>query len=368
MSCIEAIRLAAALRLLRVTLFEVISAGVLMISAGISAATPHKSAAALQLEAGEFVVAIELAERDIARFNKMHNRYDIQLAQPLRIVGDARLQLGDAAGALRAYQRATQILRVNHGLDSAAQVASLLAEVQAHIELGELIRANNRLEYAHAITVRAYGPLDARALPITVRLANWYEQHYQMDAARALFERALTLSEMRPSTTAGQQIWLLRRIASTYRATLFPTSGPTSIQPSLSCCGRQYEHNRRHGRGQSAAEDARAAAVALRRAVALTGHRRGQNTQVGGSIRTEVLLDLADWYLLLDLQPAAKRTYAALWSVLTPAERHVVFAGPVQLYTPHPGNPQPVSSVGHASEGAGEAGLIEFEIDVGPRG
>jgi hypothetical protein len=106
--------------------------------------------------------------------------------------------------------------------------------------------------------------------------------------------------------------------------------------------------------------------MALRRAVALTGQGRG--VQVSNSLRTEVMLDLADWYLLLDLQPAAKRTYAALWSVLAPVERQAVFAGPVQLYIPHPGNSQPSSSVAYATEGVGEAGIIEFEIDVGPRG
>ncbi len=379
MSSNQTISLAAAVRLLRVLILALTAAAALWLPIGIaavasddlsmvpisaSAQTRTKSAAAVQLDAGEFTAAIELAERDIARFNKMHNRYDIQLAQPLQVVGDARLGLGDAAGALRAYQRATQILRVNHGLTSATQVEGLLAEVRAHIELGELSHANHRLEYAHALTLRAYGQQDPKILPITVKLAGWYRFHYQMDAARALYERALALSDIQPSTTAQQRIWLVRQIASTYRATRFPTSGPTSIRPGLACCGRQYEYNRRYGRAQSEAEDARAAETALLRAVAIIR----SDAQVNSSVRTEVMLELADWYLLLDLQSAAKRVYAALWSLLTPDERRAVFAKPMQLYIPHPGNPQLITTPGRVTANQSSEGSIEFELDVGPRG
>ena len=74
------------------------------------------------VEVGEYPEAINIVELEIEKIERRSSRYNIELARPLVILGDALAGVGDREGALGAYDRAIHITRVNRGLHHPSQV------------------------------------------------------------------------------------------------------------------------------------------------------------------------------------------------------------------------------------------------------
>jgi len=66
-----------------------------------------------QLESREFADVAVQAGNWIAQTETVEGRYDIVLAQPLVLLGDARMGLDDPIGALEAYDRAKHLVRLS---------------------------------------------------------------------------------------------------------------------------------------------------------------------------------------------------------------------------------------------------------------
>ena len=90
------------------------------------------------VDAREFLLAIDAAESAIDAIERRSHRYDMALAEPLVALGDALAQVGESSGALGAYERAVQVMRVNRGLHHPDQV-------EGHLSRGERARRHWRL-------------------------------------------------------------------------------------------------------------------------------------------------------------------------------------------------------------------------------
>ena len=313
------------------------------------AATELESSLREQLESREFLDAASRAENWIARTEAVAGRYDISLAQPLVLLGDARMGLDDPVGALEAYDRAKHIVRLADGIQGTAQLDILYREVAAFSELGEWPEANGRQEQAYNISRRAYGADDRRHQDNTYRLIEWYRHHYKNIPAHVLFEQLI--ETVRKQDETEPLVRLLREHAGLWRQSAF---------------GR-----RKAGRGQFAAwppgirrlppwqrlDPFREGRDALGEVVTL----REESSLDSNEDLATALLDYADWHILYGDYPTAVRHYRRVWRLLdeNPGRRASIFEEPTPLFLPLPRRTR---------RGASQDGVVELALTVTHRG
>ena len=312
-------------------------------------ATELESSLREQLESREFLDAASRAENWIARTEAVDGRYDIALAQPLVLLGDARMGLEDPAGALEAYDRAKQIVRLTDGIQGAGQLDILYREVAAFSALGEWPNANGRQELAYDISRRAYGPDDPRHQGSTYRLIQWYRHHHKNIPAHVLFEQLI--ETVRKQDETEPLVRLLREHAGLWRQSAF---------------GR-----RKAGRGQFAAWPPdtrrlppwqeffpfREGRDALGEIVTL----REESSVSSDEDLATALLDYGDWHLLFGDYAIAVRHYRRVWRLLdeNPERRASIFEEPTPLFLPLPRRTR---------RGASQDGVVELALTVTHRG
>ena len=318
-------------------------------------ATPVDEAAN-RVEIGEYLEAINLVELEIDKIERRSNRYNIELARPLVVLGDALAGVGDRAGALGAYDRAIHITRVNRGLHDPSQVDIVYREAVLLAANGERRRANRRQEYAYDILLRNYGGNNPELLPGIFSLADWYLVNYNIFSARGLYEHALTLADKALANDDPKRLRALRGVAATYRSERFPPyqdkkpgSGPTAVayrygtMPTINNFAKGERALIEVVNSVKASEDASVEDLA------------------------EAVLELGDWYLVFDKRDRATTLYRHMWELLesNPDLLAQTFDAPTPLYLPLPGNPDADGApVGRPRNGVVE---LSFRVDQAGR-
>ena len=144
---------------------------------------------------GEHLEAINIVELEIDKIERRSNRYNLELARPLVVLGDALAGVGDRDGALGAYDRAIHITRISRGLHDPSQVDIVYREASVLAANGDVAQANRRHEYAYDILLRSYGGGNPMLLPGIFSLADWYLANYNIFSARGLYEHALLIAD-----------------------------------------------------------------------------------------------------------------------------------------------------------------------------
>ncbi|MDE0419257.1 MAG: energy transducer TonB [Gammaproteobacteria bacterium] len=282
-----------------------------------------------QLEVGEFEDAAQQIESWLATQDR--DGYDLSLAEPFMLLGDARMGMRDPVGAIEAYDRARHITRLSKGIQGIEQLPILYREADAFSALGDDATANDRQEFAFGISRREYGADDPRHMIGTYRLLHWYRHHYKYLAAHVLFEQLLEIS--REHLPAGDPLHLrmLREHAQLFRHRVFGrrTIGrgrflatPPGLLPHRY---RQNVSSFREGR------NALAEVVEIQESNALASD---------GELAT-ALLEYADWHLMFGDYPFAVRHYRRIWDLLAsdPERRTRLFGQPTPLFLPLPSDP-----------------------------
>lgn len=305
-----------------------------------------------QLNAGEFVTAAALAERRVEEVEAESNRYHPDLAEPLIILGDARLALGDAQGAVDAYERALHVTRVNNGLHAPAQVEIVYREAEAYLDLKDFEKSNQRREYAYGILRRSHADR-SEIIPAVSRLAAWYTRTNHIYQARVMYERALRLAETHLEPGDPMYVELLLQFARTYRRQLFQGGARAPFSPGVKSSTRPaFTYHTLNF--LAPAENALDAADEMTRS--LGPDRRAD--------RVRVLIDVGDWNLLFREYGRARAAYREAWQILEQTDRAALaetFAQPVPLHVPTLGNPDRPP---FEYRGESRRGRIEMAFDI----
>ena len=192
----------------------------------------------VQLDAREFASAATAAERIVEEIEDRSHRHDLELAQPLMLLGDARLGMADVVGALDAYDRSLLVTRTNKGLFTPDQVEVVYREATAHAALGDRDLANDRHEYAFNIMHRAYGDNDPRLIPGLFLLADWYSNDHNIFVARRLWGQAVVLGKRHLPADDPQTIRALKGLARTFREERFPMIANEGRTQAMRCTPR----------------------------------------------------------------------------------------------------------------------------------
>lgn len=124
-------------------------------------------------ELEEAQASISRYEEEIAELEVNGGPYEEELIQELTAMGDAYSLQGEYEQALRVYDRASHINRVNHGLFNLRQVPLVNKMIDAYLALGDLESADQQHEYLFYLHQRAHGPEDPALIPAMSRLAEW---------------------------------------------------------------------------------------------------------------------------------------------------------------------------------------------------
>ncbi len=294
----------------------------------------------LQIEAGEFAEAVTTLSEGIAQLERTLPRYDLGLAKPLTLLGDAQFGNDDYAAAQETYARAIHITRVNDGLHSAEQVPIVYREAEAMAAQGNVDDANARQEYAYETLRRAYGPTSESLVPGMYALAAWYKRTHNIYSARELYAQASDILARIHGPDSPELLLPLRGVAETYRQERFPPYITPKKRETVSL-------------GTGSAMPIYTAEKPLLVNRYSDGERAlGQiirilNDDPESSRLDAVLavLDLADWHMLFEKYDRAFELYGRVQSLLVtdaglaPEELDRYFGQPMPLYLPMPDNP-----------------------------
>jgi len=304
-----------------------------------------------QLSSGEFTEAALQAQDWILRREHETGRYDIALAQPLTLLGDARMELDDPRGALEAYDRAKHITRLADGIQGIKQIELLHREATAFSALKEFRTANFRHEQAYDLSRRTYGMGDPRHLAAARRLIAWYGHHHKYVAAHLLSERLIE-NTAHLADDDPVLVDLLREQADLMRQKVF---GRRKVGRGTFYAWPPGIRRLAPWREFSPFDEGE---EALGRVVEI--HESSDRSSDGDL--ADAMLDLADWHLLFGDYPTAVRNYRRVWDLLDSDQerRSAVFADPTPLYLPLPyaGKRDP----------SGHDGIVRLALTVTHRG
>lgn len=310
-----------------------------------------------QLTGSEFAAAAAEAEQLIDVMQRATTRYDPALTRPLALLGDARLGLGDAPGALEAYDRALHIARINHGLFDPSQVDIVYREAVVHATMGDHATADARHEYAYNVLVRAYGPNHPDIVPGLFARAEWLRARYNVFSARTLYGRAAKIGLREFPTGDARTIRALRGVAATFRDERFP---PVRVRERPGNAARRSASARY---GQISLNDFSPGEQAL---IDVVKQLQGR-PEATPDVIAVAMLELADWYLLFDKHSRAVPLYQRVWQLFeaTPAGRLDALMEPTPLYLPLP---SPPARPEDAASDTPEDGIVELAVTVTARG
>ena len=308
----------------------------------------------VQLDAREFASAATAAERIVEEIEDRSHRHDIELAQPLMLLGDARLGMADVVGALDAYDRSLLVTRTNKGLFTPDQVEIVYREATAHAALGDRDLANDRHEYAFNIMHRAYGDNDPRLIPGLFLLADWYSNDHNIFVARRLWGQAVVLGKRHLPADDPQTISALKGLARTFREERFPTLTKES-RDANNALYRRATNRYQQVQLNNFSPGERALIEVINIEMAKPD---GSDAEVAAA-----MLELADWYLLFEKYSRAFPLYTRIWELLEsdPEGLNSVFKDPTPLYLPLPPPPTPAIA-------STEDGIVELALTVSDRG
>ena len=260
-----------------------------------------------QLVGSEFAAAAAQAEQLIEAMQRATTRYDPALSRPLALLGDARLGLGDAPGALEAYDRALHIARINHGLFDPGQVDIVYREAVVHAAMGDAATADARHEYAYNVLVRAYGHNHPDLVPGLFARAEWFRAGHNIFSARNLYQRAAKIGLREFSTGDARTIRALRGVAATFRDERYP---PARVRERRgNAAARRSGSNTPYG--QILLNDFSPGELAL---IDVVNQLQARPDATEAEIAL-AMLELADWYLLFDKHSRAVPLYRRVWQL-----------------------------------------------------
>ncbi len=267
-----------------------------------------------QLIGSEFAAAAAQAEQLIDALQRATTRYDPALSRPLALLGDARLGLGDAPGALEAYDRALHIARINHGLFDPGQVDIVYREAVVHAAMGDAATADARHEYAYNVLVRAYGHNHPDLVPGIFARAEWFRASHNIFFARNLYQRAAKIGLREFPAGDARTIRALRGVAATFRDERFP---PARVRERPgNAAARRSGGNTPHG--QISLNDFSPGEQAL---IDVINQLQARADATEAEIAL-AMLELADWYLLFDKHSRAVPLYRRVWQLFEAGAPH----------------------------------------------
>jgi len=125
-------------------------------------------------EEAEIDHTISRYTEEVSRLERENGAYNNDLTEELISLGRAYSNAGNHAEALKVYQRALHINRINTGLHNLEQLTILELVIEANTALQNYAKLTDNYAYMLWVYNRNFGGQDPRLLPVYDRIANWH--------------------------------------------------------------------------------------------------------------------------------------------------------------------------------------------------
>ena len=313
----------------------------------------HESASALtnlaiaQHGIEDYESSILNYEAAIGIIERVEDRLNAGLINPLRGLGAAQLSAGRPDLARDAYDRAIHVSHVNNGPHNLDQIETLQSLAETYLSVGEFKDAIDVQKRIYYLQARNIDTESMDIIPALRTRATWQHRVQLYEQERYTLRRIVSIIEdhkgkksldlIEPLTDLGNSFLYVGTVDGTYTQPVSVTSGEIYLK-----------------RAMRIAED---------------------NPEASWELQSDTMLQLGDYYLLSDRPNRGHRVYRDVWELLSQdetqlssrAERleQVVLLHDIDPPRMYGGDPEvPVT----ADLPGFETGTAEFEYSVSTRG
>ena len=237
---------------------------------------------------GEYEAAERNYHASIDIIERISDRLNESLVNPLKGLGATQLAMGRPQQARQTFQRAVHVSHVNQGPHNKDQIEVLESMAEIHMALGEHKEALNVQEKMYFIQARNMEPDSLDILPALKKQAHWQHRLQMYDRERVTWRRVIQIIERNYSK---EDLRLIPPLTSLGKSYLFITPAEYDMQPEISVSsGEAY----------------------LRRANRIADTSPDSDWRIVES----TLLSLGDYYVLSGRPNRASRIFAELWQIL----------------------------------------------------
>jgi tetratricopeptide (TPR) repeat protein len=287
-----------------------------------------------------YTAAIDIIER-------VEDRLNANLINPLKGLGAAQLASGQPEEAIDSFQRAVHVSHVNEGPHNLMQVDVLESLAETYLSVGELDEVQDIQGHIFSLQARDVELDSLEAIPALERQARWQHRLQQFEQERYTWRKILDIIEDRRGKDDVSLIAPLTELGKSY---LFVGQPSLSFhQPTSISSGEIY----------------------LKRALRIAE----SNPDATWKTREAAMLALGDFYILSAKPSRARKIYSETWDLLSGDEerlknRHEHLEAPVVLQDVRP--PRYVGIDGQVrTELPGDnylTGTIVYDYSVSSRG
>ena len=237
---------------------------------------------------GQFDAAIQNFTSSVEIIEAVEDRLNNALVNPLKGLGAAQLGNDRPDQAHKTFTRAVHITQVNEGPHNLDQVEILESIAETYVRMGDTKSARNILDRIHIINVKHFEKNPLGLLPSLMSRADWQHRAGYYSEERITYRRAIRVIETSSGKDDPLLVEPLRRLGQSFY--FIDLNISTSQSQSLVSTGEIYFK--------------RAARIAEK------------SDDMDWRDRSQATLALADYYIFVDSQNRAKKTYAQLWNIL----------------------------------------------------
>jgi tetratricopeptide (TPR) repeat protein len=235
-----------------------------------------------------YTAAIEIIER-------VEDRLNANLINPLKGLGAAHLASGQPDKAIGSFQRAVHVSHVNEGPHNLEQVDVLESLAETYLSVGEFDEVKDIQESIFSLQVRDVELNSLEALPALERQARWQHRLQQFEQERYTWRKIIDIIEDR---RGKEDLSLIDPLTDLGKSYLFIGQPSMSFhQPTSISSGEIY----------------------LKRALRIAEG----NPEATWETREEAMLALGDFYTLSGKPSRARRIYSETWDLLSSDEERL---------------------------------------------
>lgn len=231
----------------------------------------------------------------IGIIERVEDRLNADLINPLRGLGAAQLASGRPDLAIDTFNRARHVSHVNEGPHNLDQVGILESLAEIYIYVGEFEDAYNLQDRIYDLYARQYDPDSEDIIPALYKRAEWQHRLRLYGRERDTYRRIIKIIEKNQDK---KSLALIRPLTGLANAYLF-----------VGELDREYHRDNTMSTGE----------VYLKRANRIAEEHPDSNWQ----IRENTLLSLGDFYIFSDKAGKANRVYRDTWELLSQDESYL---------------------------------------------
>jgi tetratricopeptide (TPR) repeat protein len=235
-----------------------------------------------------FKTSIEIIER-------IKDRLDASLINPLKGLGASQLAAGRADLATPTFQRAVHVSHVNNGPHNLMQVELLDSLAETYLAAGDAEDALNMQERIFNLQARNLDADSEDMLPALLNQVRWQHRLELYDKERYTWRRIISILEHHRGNKDVSLISPLTGLGKSYL--YFAPADVSYQQPTINSTGEIY----------------------LKRALRIAE----ENPDADWTVRSKAMLALADYYILADKPNRASRAYREIWEFLSGDEERL---------------------------------------------